>query len=105
MILLKSVLHQSLKEERKKGKKWIYFFLYLSRPTLLVALTELPQAQSIEVVRIYVQQMIGRNEWGQGIILKPPVAREWLHRLHLLFVDNYIPISLEQFEVPLYLSY
>lgn len=68
-------------------------------------LAELPQAQSIEVVRIYVQQMIGRNEWGQGIILKPPVAREWLHRLHLLFVDNYIPISLEQFEVPLYLSY
>lgn len=34
-------------------------------------LAELPQAQSIEVVRIYVQQMIGRNEWGQGIILKP----------------------------------
>lgn len=28
-------------------------------------LAELPQAQSIEVVRIYVQQMIGRNEWGQ----------------------------------------
>lgn len=29
------------------------------------------------------------------------MAGEWLHRLHLLFVDNYIPISLEQFEVPL----
>lgn len=77
----------------------MYFFLYLSRPPLLVALSFviLPNYHRLKVLKLS-EQMIGRNEWGQGIILNPPVAGEWLHRLHLLFVDNYIPISLKQFE-------
>lgn len=68
---------------------------------LSFVIAELPQAQSIEVVRIYVQQMIGRNEWGQGIILKPTCGGRMAASPSPVVVDNYIPISLEQFEVPI----